>query len=209
VNPTYYKLYPPVYNKLINMPGWDIVVLQEQTDKPLLQPPTEFYSSVRFIENGIHAVNPAAKIYLYENWPKDNADPTNNALQYRQYHNAFYTAAATGRNITGVAASGDAWMRAWLEGYANESPTVASSLPVLWHVGTDSSSTSIDFTHPSIYGAYLSALVHFQKITGIDVRTLGGNETAANDLGISPAIAITMQNVAWETVTNENTALLQ
>ena len=64
--------------------------------------------------------------------------------------------------------------------------------------------TSADYSHPSIYGAYLSALVLFQQITGVDVRTLGSAEKAAASLGISAAIAAQLQTVAWETVTNES-----
>jgi hypothetical protein len=46
--------------------------------------------------------------------------------------------------------------------------------------------------------------VLFEKITGTDVRTFGGNEQAAASLGISPAIAVQLQQVAWESVTQQS-----
>ena len=44
----------------------------------------------------------------------------------------------------------------------------------LWHT---------DYFHPSKYGSYLSALVHFATITGMNPMTLGAGEQAAADLG--------------------------
>lgn len=43
------------------------------------------------------------------------------------------------------------------------------------------------YHHPSIYGAYLSALVLFQTLTKVDVRTLGAGEQAAAG---SPALDV-------------------
>jgi hypothetical protein len=64
--------------------------------------------------------------------------------------------------------------------------------------------TAPDYLHPSIFGAYLSGLVLFQQITGTDVRTLGANEAAAAQLGIPSAMATQLQQVAWQTVLDEN-----
>ncbi len=47
----------------------------------------------------------------------------------------------------------------------------------------------IDYLHASKYGSYLSALVMFGKLTGIDPWSFGANENAAADLGISPGDA--------------------
>jgi hypothetical protein len=59
----------------------------------------------------------------------------------------------------------------------------------------------IDSTHASVYGSYLSALVSFGRITGLDPSRFGGSEKAALDLGISPANALTLQRMAKETLT--------
>jgi hypothetical protein len=112
------------------------------------------------------------------------------------------------RAIAGVAPAGEAWIRAWSEDVANPNPyTGSSTLPLLWYglnATNDPPITVPDYLHPSIYGAYLSALVLFQQITEIDERQLGGNETAAVQLGIPADAAAQLQRVARESVTNEN-----
>ena len=64
--------------------------------------------------------------------------------------------------------------------------------------------------HPSLYGAYLNALVLFESITGVDARTLGDETdsnsplyftSAAYSLGISPTIAAELEYIAALTVT--------
>ena len=42
-----------------------------------------------------------------------------------------------------------------------------------------------DYLHASKYGSYLDALVQFGAITGLDPLSLGADEQAAMDLGIS------------------------
>jgi hypothetical protein len=53
-----------------------------------------------------------------------------------------------------------------------------------------------DYLHASKYGSYLDALVQFGTITGLDPLSLGANEQAAADLGISAVDALTLQRVA-------------
>ncbi len=60
-----------------------------------------------------------------------------------------------------------------------------------------------DGTHPSKWGSYLMALTTFYTVTGIDPRTLGANEIAARDLGISAADAVLLQNIAFVTAVPE------
>jgi hypothetical protein len=64
--------------------------------------------------------------------------------------------------------------------------------------------SSPDYIHPSIYGAYLSALVLFQQISHVDVRTLGAQEKAAIALNIPADITTKLQAVAWQTVSQES-----
>jgi hypothetical protein len=54
-----------------------------------------------------------------------------------------------------------------------------------------------DYLHASKYGSYLSALVLFGQLTGIDPWSLGASERAA-DLGISPGDAVKLQHIASE-----------
>lgn len=53
-----------------------------------------------------------------------------------------------------------------------------------------------DGTHPSVWGSYLSALTVFGSVTGVDPQSLGRDEKAALDLGISQADAWRLQQVA-------------
>ena len=55
-----------------------------------------------------------------------------------------------------------------------------------------------DYLHASKYGSYLDALVQFGTITGLSPLSLGANEQAARDLGISSADALTLQRIATQ-----------
>jgi hypothetical protein len=64
-----------------------------------------------------------------------------------------------------------------------------------------------DYLHASKYGSYLSALVIFGKLTGINPATFGATEKAAADLGIGPGDAVKLQRVAWEQLAAEGMPL--
>ena len=64
-----------------------------------------------------------------------------------------------------------------------------------------------DYLHASKYGSYLSALVIFGKLTGINPATFGATEKAAADLGIGPGDAGRLQRVAWEQLAAEGMPL--
>ncbi|MGH8252188.1 MAG: hypothetical protein ACREVI_16100 [Steroidobacteraceae bacterium] len=49
----------------------------------------------------------------------------------------------------------------------------------------------------------LEALVIFGSVTGHDPRRLGSREQAATQLGISPAKALALQRIAFETLASE------
>jgi len=124
-------------------------------------------------------------------------------------HNAYYSAALHDRAIAAVAPTGEAWQSAWSQGVANPNPDATSALPSLWYginPVNNPAITSPDYLHPSVYGAYLSGLVLFQQITGVDVRQLGGQEIAAQQLGIASTGAVQLQMVAWQTVAQESSA---
>jgi hypothetical protein len=64
-----------------------------------------------------------------------------------------------------------------------------------------------DYLHASKYGSYLSALVIFGKLTGINPASFGANEKAAADLGIGPGDAVKLQQVAWDQLAAEGVPL--
>jgi hypothetical protein len=94
-------------------------------------------------------------------------------------------------DIDGVIPVGEAWNRAFTQRIADPNPYdgVAFGQVDLW---------TYDQYHASTHGYYLEALVVFGRITGVDPRTLGERERAADDLGIAPAVAAALQRVAAE-----------
>ena len=194
---------------------WNSVVLQEVSTRPIpssltgdgTSNPSNFCSSVRTIEQGVHDVNPSAGIYLYETWARaDEAEAlgsstysTNLTSLFTAYHNSYYRAAVLDGNIAGVAAVGDGWQLAIQNGVATADPYTSNTGPFLWYginATNNPSITTADEYHPSIYGAYLSALVLYGEITGQDPASFGGAEEAAAALGISSTIALQLQQVA-------------
>ena len=219
---------------VIDQAKWSAVVLQELSVRPLpyaltgntASDPNAFCGAVQTIEQGVHGAAPAARVYLYETWPRADMAQTlagspsapGFAAAYAgalttlgdAYHDVYYRAAALDGNIAAVAPAGEAWTRAWAEGLANSDPYAATAAgPSLWYGINAVNNPAIsqpDYLHPSVYGAYLSGLVLFQQITGVDVRTLGAGESAAAQLGIAGPVAAQLQQAAWETVTQENPA---
>jgi hypothetical protein len=165
--------------------------------------------------------NPNAQVYLYQTWARPNlvdapsqttTDPVTGAVTptgvpatsfYTSlqamtddlrgaYLGAALAAGADGSGgIAGIAPVGDAFMGAIADGVATPdmyAPSAMSDgLIDLWFD---------DGTHASKYGSYLSALTLFGTITGLDPATLGLNEIAARDLGISAKDAGLLQRVA-------------
>jgi len=204
-----------VASSVIGDPEWNAVVLQEISTRPLppsltgdsTSNPSNFCGSVKTIEQGVHAVAPTASVYLYETWARaDEAQAlgsssysTNLTSLFTSYHNVYYRAAVLDGNIAGVAAVGDAWQLAINNGVATANPYTSSTGPFLWYGinGVNNPAiTSADEYHPSIYGAYLSALVLYGQITGHDPALLGSGEQAASALGISSTIAMQLQGIA-------------
>ncbi len=93
--------------------------------------------------------------------------------------------------LAGIVPVGQSFLRAVRDGVATRDMWAADAqsdgLIDLWFD---------DGTHASKYGSYLSALTFFGSVTGRDPLSLGANEIAAIDLGISSADAVTLQRVA-------------
>jgi hypothetical protein len=163
----------------------------------------------------------ATDVYLYQTWARPNlidapfttvTDPVTGAVSFTNtpatsYYpsleamtadlKAGYAAAAAGAGsdgsggIKGIAPVGEAFLRAVQEGVATRDmyapDAAADGLVDLWFD---------DGTHASRWGSYLSALTLFGSVTGLDPQSLGAQEQAARDLGISQADALALQRVA-------------
>ncbi|WP_346269306.1 hypothetical protein [Burkholderia ambifaria] len=219
-----------VASDVIDRPTWDAVVLQELSAKPLpfalthsrASDPAGFCANVAKLARGIRAAAPQARVYLYETWPRADlakalaGEPGSDGFHARYverlagivaaYRNAFDRARRTDPSIAAVAPVGRAWQRAWATGVADPDPYVRSGAPLLWYgmrARNDPPISRPDYLHPGVSGAYLSALVLFQQIAGVDVRTFGPREQAAAQLGIAPDLAARLQAVASDTVRSE------
>ncbi|KRC14668.1 Ig-like domain-containing protein [Acidovorax sp. Root217] len=112
---------------------------------------------------------------------------------------AYANLAAVNPDFVGVAPVGTAFMSAVQNGLAIRDPyTETGGASVsgggkinLWHD---------DNLHASKYGSYLSGLVLFETLTGLDARSLGAGDKVASDLGIDPATAVALQKVASATM---------
>jgi hypothetical protein len=112
---------------------------------------------------------------------------------------AFAAKAQANPGFAGVIPVGEAFQRAVDQGVAKGdgfygadgtyAPAVPQDKINLWWD---------DYLHASKHGSYLSALVIFGRLTGIDPWSLGASEKAAADLGISPGDAVKLQGVASE-----------
>jgi hypothetical protein len=121
---------------------------------------------------------------------------------------AFKSKLEANPNLAGVIPVGEAFQRAVDtgiakgDGFYTADGVYADAVPQdkinLWW---------IDYLHASKHGSYLSALVIFGKLTGINPASFGANEKAAADLGISPGDAVKLQNVAWDQLAAEGMPL--
>lgn len=187
---------------LIGQAKWNAVVMHDFSTGPVpasrTGKPDVFTKHADLLEEAIHSANKLADVYLYETWAR--ADLTYLATgpyhgekitaMARDLHEGYCGAFKKNGKFRGVAAAGDAWMEAIQKGIALEVPANAEAGKInLW--GADS-------YHPSIYGAYLNALVLVKQITGKDPTKLGAQDKAAAELGIEPAIAASLQRLANE-----------
>ncbi|MCB1954975.1 MAG: hypothetical protein KDG55_04830 [Rhodocyclaceae bacterium] len=160
--------------------------------------------------------SPETEIYLYQTWARPNlvnapftteTDEVTGEIRFTDtpatsfypslfamtldLHDAYFGLAAANPGIAGVAPVGDAFLQAVVAGVATADMYADDALTDhrldLWFD---------DGTHASKYGSYLSALVIFGTLTGLDPRDLGPQELAAQELGIAVRDVVALQQVA-------------
>jgi len=194
---------------VIYQPQWHKVFLQEQSTGPL---PAErggnlpaFESAVNALEQGIHNANPYTEVYLYETFPRSGLTYISGEPYFGEpietmghdLHDGYFGMLAINSNIHVVSPAGDAWLRAIQQDVADRNP----------YDGIDAGKVNLwagDNHHASAYGCFLNALVHFGAATGLDPRSLGYEQTAV-DLSIASNIAVRLQEMAYQTLTNSGT----
>jgi hypothetical protein len=113
---------------------------------------------------------------------------------------AAYDLAAARITAKGILPVGEAWARAMQAGIADPNPYdgIEAGKLDLW---------TWDHYHASIAGSYLEALVVFGGITGRDPRALGDGECSAFELGLTREHAKALQQVAFDQLTANGTAV--
>ncbi len=188
---------------------WDHVILQGYSTLDKVNPgdPTVLVESAGRLAALFRARNPRVDIRLVSTWSR--ADETylpsghwygkpieEMALDVRA---GYDRAAAASPVIRGVVPVGQAWNLAITRHLAMANPyqPAAPAQIDLW---------GADHYHGSTYGYYLEALAIFGSVTGIDPRKLGPGEHAAAALGITPEVAVELQEIAADTLGAERAA---
>lgn len=182
---------------------WDVVVLQgfSTLNAALPGDPARHVSAAQALAKMMQQRNPAVTMRLVSTWPRaDLAWRPGSPWSGKPIAALAETVASANR----LAAEGPvrfgpsipvgaAWLRAFENGVADPNPYdgIAYGQIDLW---------TWDHYHASTEGYYLEALVEFGAITGIDPRTLGPRERAADDLGLNPATVVRLQQIAAETL---------
>lgn len=187
--------------KKIGRQRWDTVVLQSYSTLDAGKPgdPAMLIRSVKRMAEFLKRKNRAVDVRLMATWSRADQTYESSGHWYGKPIDAMasdvraaYDKAARGTPIVkGVIPVGEAWASAMRTGLADPNP----------YDGIDAGKVNLwnsDNYHASVYGYYLEALTIFGSITGRDPRSLGLNECAAVDLGISPAQAGALQKVAYD-----------
>jgi len=190
---------------LIDKP-FDHVVLQSFSTLDAAHPgdPTSLIKSTGTLVALLQARNPKVDIWLDSTWSRPDLTYQPNGHWYgkpidameKDVRTGYDKASAATRGVHGVLPVGQAFNRAIESGFATANP----------YEGTGPGQVDLwasDNYHASAYGYYLEALVAFGAITGKDPLALGQNETAAADLGISPAEASRLEQIAHDQLAAE------
>jgi len=178
---------------------WDVVVLQGYSTLDAQRPgdSTRHAEAAGLITAMLRRANPRVRVELVSTWSRADltyrtASPwRGKAITAMADDLAAANAQAVRRypEISGTIPVGQAWNRAWAERVADPNPYdgIAFGQVDLW---------TWDQYHASAAGYYLEALVIFGKVTGFDVRRLGEQERAAQDLGLEPRLVGRLQAIA-------------
>jgi hypothetical protein len=181
--------------------AFDHVVLQSFSTLDAAHPgdPTSLIKSTDTFVSLFQARNPKVEIWLDSTWSRADLTylPTGHwygkpidAME-REVRVGYDKAAGSTPGVHGVLPVGQAFNRAIESGFATPNP----------YKGTGPGQIDLwawDGYHASAYGYYLEALIAFGAITGRNPISLGQNETAAAELGISPAQANRLQQLAHD-----------
>ena len=180
---------------------WDVVVMHGFSTLDSSKPgdPAMLIETTRQMAAFLTGRNPKVAIHLTATWSRADQTypPTGRwhgqpiAAMARDVRAAYDRAAATSPAIRSVIPVGEAWTRAMETGLADPNPYdgITPGQVDLW---------ATDHYHASTAGYYLEALMVFGALTGRDPRSLGDVECSAFELGMTPAVATALQQVAFD-----------
>ncbi|WP_420137734.1 PEP-CTERM sorting domain-containing protein [Sphingomonas sp.] len=194
-------------NKRAQLTGvWDVVVLQDYSTLDKLRPgdPAAHVRDAERLAMLFKAANPRVRVLLETTWSRADLTYPPGAPYRGKSIRAMTEDIARGNALAigstrdlfaGTVPVGEAWLRAMSQGVADPNPYdgIAFGKVNLW---------TWDHYHASAAGYYLAALVIFGRVTGVDPRTLGIRERAAEDLGLQPQTAVALQRIAAEELAN-------
>ena len=198
-------------NKLgvIGQRPWDIVVMHGFSTLDAKKPgdPTTLVATTKQMAEFLASRNPGVDVRLLATWARADQTYQPKGAWFGKPIEAMgrdvragydQAAAAAAPTVKGVIPVGDAWLRAMASSVADPNPYdgIEAGKLDLW---------TYDGYHASTYGYYLEALVVFGAITGRDPRSLGNNECAAFELGLSTAQAAALQQVAFDELVSRGT----
>lgn len=128
--------------------GWDIVVLQEQSNAPITQK-ERFMSAVRKLCDMIHEIG--ARPMLYATWAYENDGKELRALGY-EYNDMF-----------------EQMYKSYHEAAENNDALIADVGKAFYDAGTDAGLYDPDSYHPSAKGSRLAAEVIKEAISGANI----------------------------------------
>lgn len=185
---------------------WDVVVMHGYSTLDAAKPgdPTTLVASAQEMADLLRRQNPKVQIHLMSTWARADQTYAPSGHWAGQPIEAMardvragYDKAAAATHVQSVIPVGGAWVRAFQAGVADPNP----------YDGVDAGKVDLwayDHYHASTYGYYLNALVIFGDLTGRDPRSLTDRECAAFELGLSPAQAKALQQVAFDELTSAN-----
>ncbi|RDE07057.1 PEP-CTERM sorting domain-containing protein [Sphingomonas aracearum] len=180
---------------------WDAVVLQEYSTLDRERPgdPRDTLRSTPLLAQLFTSANPTVNIQLMATWSRADATWQPKGDWYGKRITQMAADLRAGMNrvraavpaVRGVLPVGEAWNRAFAKAVFDPNPYDGITYGQLdpW---------AYDHYHASVAGYYLEALVVFGRIAGVDPRSLGPQEKAADDLGLSEQQTSALQQIAWE-----------
>jgi hypothetical protein len=145
--------------KLVDEGGWDVVVLQGQSQEPAIAEKDEtvrkeFVESAAELCKRVRAKSPKAKIYFYETWAR-HAD-------------YWGVAGKKGPDVGANPKEMQAHLRKWYGFVAKENQATLVPCGDAWELNYASSAAvrlhTKDHSHPEFVGTYLNAVIFFGKI---------------------------------------------